>query len=215
MIADGCASDSRRPEECALKDEWKTARLNDQLAVGFAGHVDYGNQIMCRLFGRRDLQSQRGNIRVVRAFEAEGLELPTAKWHETKRALTDLMQELKVGISRQRPSDPTVVPMDLTMMMAGSNDGEPSICLWHAQYQWQPVEVGPEVPGRRGATVCVGPGGRALAPHGVFEDPSRPLEDRAIVAIAHAAAASPGAVNEYTTVRRLSRKFVLEIYAAD
>ena len=212
IIADGCAGSTETRCECVRRDEWKTARLNAELAIGFAGHVDYGNQILCRLFNRRDLQAGRGKVRVVRVFEEEQLELPLANWESTKEQISRLLLQLERGIAERGPLDPTVAPMELTFMMVGLDHTEPSICVWHHDNYWQPMEVGPKVPGKIGATVTIGPKGRSLSATRALEIPGEPLEIRATQAIAHTAAANPGRVNTYTTIRRSSRGFKLEIY---
>ena len=212
IIADGCAASTETSCECVRRDEWKTARLNDEIAIGFAGQVDYGNQILCRLFNRRDLQAERGKVRVVRVFEDEHLEFPLANWDSTKEQISRLLLQLQRAIADRAPLNPTIAPMELSFMMVGLDHARPSICVWHHDCNWKPMEVRPKVPGEIGATVIFGPGGKSLSATGALETSGQPLEIRATQAIAHTAAANPGRVNTYTTIRRSSRGFKLEIY---
>lgn len=210
LIADGSAN---RRGVRIRDDEWKTARLNPSVAIGYSGQVDYGNQVLARLLGRRDLQAQRADVRLVRVLEGNNIQRPDLAWATARENVSRLLLQLRSEIEARRPYDTSIEPLELTIVMVGVSPSKPLLCFWHKNHNWRPEDLGPVEPGRIGATIGVGPGGESLDIHGILEDLERPLEERAKLAIQEYARAFPERVNDYTTIRRGSNGFALEIYS--
>lgn len=200
LIADGRAS---KEETCAFPDEWKTARLNADIAIGFAGDVAWGNQLLARLFKRKDLQAKGPNIRIVRVLEAEHAERLGLDWESAKREITNELVAL-----RRIESLP-----DLTVMMAGVDNGAPKVAVWHQDYAWEAAEMSPKA-GMSIAKVSIGPEGENLDTS-ILENTSLTLEERARQAVLAYAREFPDSVNDYTTIRRASGGFRLEILSTE
>lgn len=198
IIADGCGGDPKNPDRgCVLSDEWKTARLNDHLAVGFGGGAAEGNIVLSRLFGHKEWEQYGAKLRLVRLLEEQHLDLPQASWRSTRRTITEILEDIAIP--------------GLGILMVGIDASEPRICVWHEDYKWIPQELTPPDPTKNGATIAIGPGGRSL-PVEALSAAGVLLETRAQRAMNLYADIHPGLVNAYTTIRRSSRNFALEIY---
>lgn len=197
LIADGCASND---EGRIYLDEWKTARVNPRIAVGYTGDVSWGNQVLARLFRRRDLQVKGPHIRIVRVLEDEHVERCDFDWESAKSEITTELRELR-KVER--------FP-HLTVMMAGVTNDRPKVSVWHRDYNWAAADLNPKT-GSSIGRISAGPEGDK-PDISVLDNPSVLLEERAKLAIREYANEFPEAVNEYMTIRRASEGFRLEIF---
>lgn len=196
LIADGRAS---KKGTCAFADEWKTVQLNGAVAVGFAGDVSWGNQLIARLFKDRELQMKGPNVRVVRVLEAARARRSDLDWESAKREISH-----EIALLLKVENEPF-----LTVMAAGLDNRIPRLAIWHRNYKWEAADLSPKT-GLSIAKACAGPTGK-VADTSVLEDTSLSLTRRARLAVRTYAEEFPDSVNEYTTIRRATRGFKLEI----
>ncbi|MDD5219583.1 MAG: hypothetical protein PHV11_03340 [Candidatus Bipolaricaulis sp.] len=140
IAADGLMTgrDGRRRDEFAVK----TARINDNVAVGFSGDVGYGNQLLAHLFKHSELAQCEDRIDLCALLEACDVTVPGGTYEGARDWISWQLLAWKSDWDAKGEEIP-----DLNVALAGISEQGARFSVWHCAHDWRIEQCGIWEPG--------------------------------------------------------------------